>query len=387
MSANIACADCARRSSLVACLGARMEVRRYDPERIAAALALPDEELMRALGVRDRADVDARLAHARIDETAQRPGEGVRAHAICRHDRSWPLRGKHSRGWGAPTALHVTGRLELLSAVRKREVTAIVGARRASDYGREVARAFAFELSSAGLTVLSDFSEGIGAAALAGALEARGAPIAVMAGGVDVCSPTTQRALYAQVVERGCAISELPCGMRPRRWCYPARSRLIAGVSSAVVVVEAADRPSDLSLARFARKLGRKVAAVPGRITSPVSEGTHALIAQGAPLARSSQDVVEALAWPAATSARDRGARAREAAGRRQAGLTTGQDPRLRALLDEVRAGADTPERLRARGYGAQQVLAGLAKLELAGALVRGDGGRYVPRLGARSAS
>jgi DNA processing protein len=383
------CEACRWRSELVTCLGARIEIRHYDPARLAAALALPEPELMAALGVRDTREIRERCERSL---TARRALTAGRASvlSLCRHDPRWPLPRSAARSWGAPAVLHVFGNASALEAVSACRAVAIVGTSRATDYGREVARAFGRELAQSGLAVLSGLGEGIAAAAHAGALEAGGPTLTAMPGGVDVCSPAGARALYSEIVASGCAISELPCGMRPRRWCYPARSRLIAGLATVVVVVEAEDRPSDLSLARFARDLGRGVAAVPGRITSPASRGTHELLAEGARLVRCTQDILDMLAAqaPAGPPVGGRAPAPKQAPPGAAPPAVASSAPRalddeLGALLADVRGGADTPERLRTKGRSPQQTLAGLARLELAGALRRGDGGRYVPTVAA----
>jgi DNA processing protein len=266
----------------------------------------------------------------------------------------------------------VAGDIGCLSALAGNQAVAIVGTRQASDYGLEVARSLSRDLACTGLPVLSGFAEGVPCAAHAGALEAGGVTISVMPGGADVCLPARKRSLYEEIVEQGCAISELPSGTPPRRWCYAARNRVIAGLARAVVVVEAEDRPSELMLAQFARGIGRTVMAVPGRVTSAASRGTHALIAAGATLVESARDVLDALY-------RAEGAQISErpATEERQTGDKHGR------ILKLVGAGADTLDRLVAKGVGVQEGLTALTELELSGHLIRGDAGRYLPRASA----
>lgn len=413
MSGRLPCAQCERRSLLVERLGARLDVRRLNPERLAATLGLGDRELLRALGVNDEgrlADPERQASEA--IGTSPAGGPTWRRLALCRHDPRWPLRRRvpaagsdSSDGWGPPAILFVVGEACCLRAIHEARAVAIVGGRRPSDYGREVARALAWELACAGVTVVAGLGSDVADAAHAGALEAGGRSIAVMASAADVCQPVVSRPLYRRVVERGCALSELPWGARRRRWCYVGRSRMIAGLAAMVVVVEAEDQRSDLSLAWFARGLGRKVVAVPGRVTSPASSGAHALIVQGAALVRNGADVLDVLLGQREPDGADTGhAGTRPASGAARAGrermpgivdtsgrerLAQGSDRPppasqawARALLDEVRAGADTLERLLRHGHRVDEVLAGLAELELSGAVVRGDGGRYVPRIG-----
>jgi DNA processing protein len=190
-----------------------------------------------------------------------------------------------------------------------------------------------------------------------------GPTVTAMPGGLDVCYPATRRSLCVRVREKGCAISELPCGSSPRRWSQAARTRIVVGAAQLVIVVEAEDNPPALHAAHLAQELGRTVAAVPGRVSSPVSRGPHALLAAGAQLVTNPQDALDAL----------------YGAGLRQApAAPVPAEPRLRAVLEQVGTGHDTLARLTATGAQPQNTLVALADLELAGALVRGDGGRYL---------
>jgi DNA processing protein len=374
MSKQQACDRCLRRSWLVQCLGARLEVRRYDTERLVAVLELPDDALLSALGVRSVEELEARFGRFRGEEVQSHPSRHGTPVAICRHDRHYlealPHRAlREKRRWSAPPVLRVAGDLGRLWALRAAPAVAIVGARHATDYGLEVARTLGRDLACAGLPVLSGLAEGIPCAAHAGALEAHGVTITVMPGGVDVCVPARERSLYEEILEHGCAISELPCGTPARRWCYTARNRVIAGLAGVVVVVEAEDRPSELMLAEFARAIGRTVLAVPGRVTSAASRGTHALIAGGAALAQNPQDVLDVLYGAGTKRICERPVSA--------APQTAREHVRILAL---VAAGADTLDRLVTKGVGLEEGLIALTELELSGRLSRGDGGRYLPR-------
>jgi DNA processing protein len=191
-----------------------------------------------------------------------------------------------------------------------------------------------------------------------------------MSGGVDVCRPASRRELYERVKDHGCVVAELPCGSRARRWCRVALARTVAGLGQLTIVVEAGEGPGELTEAYVAQALGRTVAAVPGRVTSPLSRGTCALLMKGNPPVRGAADVLELL------FGRDQG----QAGGPRPSELS-GLEPRLRALLEQVGAGRDTLGRLTAEVVGdPSETMLGLAELELKGLLARGDGGRYVPR-------
>jgi DNA processing protein len=217
------------------------------------------------------------------------------------------------------------------------------------------------------VTVCSGLVDGIAVAAQAGALEVDGGTVAVMGGGLDVACPAKRRSLYERVRRLGCAVAELPCGWPARRWGQLASGRILAELAQLIVVVESEDSPLELADARMAQELGRTVAAIPGRVTSPASRGTHALLISGAHLVRGPQDVLDLLYAIGAP----RLARASVA----QSEL----EPTLRSMLEEVGAGMDTPDKL-AGWRDAGEVLLRLSELELMGMLTRGDGGRYLPR-------
>jgi DNA processing protein len=362
-----ACARCQRRSWLLGALNGRLEYVGRSPTRLAALLELSDEQLIEAVGgsesERLRRDY-ARLAAERLVLTR-------RVQQICHHDPGFPQALGQART--SPRLLHVAGGLERLRELLSKPAVAIVGARAASDYGMEAAHGLARGLAASGITVVSGLAEGIASAAHEGALEVGGPTVTVSAGGVDVCHPASRRALQQQICAAGCALAELPCGQRPRSWCHTARARIVVALASVVIVVEAGERPGELLHARLAREADKVLAAVPGRVTSPLSRGTHELLRDGAQLVRDARDALDALYGVdgQATTARRR----------RAASRPVTAEPRLRALLDEVAAGRDTVAKLLATGAAEQETLVGLARLECSGALVRGDAGRYVARL------
>jgi DNA processing protein len=158
---------------------------------------------------------------------------------------------------------------------------AIVGSRRATFAGVEIASSIARELGSAGIQVVSGMALGIDAAAHTGALDAGGSTIAVLGCGIDICYPPRHIALRARIVDAGALISEEPAGTPPFKSNFPKRNRIIAALAQAVVVVEATERSGALSTARWAADLGREVLAVPGSIRSRQSSGTNLLIRDG----------------------------------------------------------------------------------------------------------
>jgi len=176
-----------------------------------------------------------------------------------------------------PPHLYVIGETTTAPAV------AVVGTRRCTRYGLNLADAFGHGLSRAGWTTVSGLARGIDAAAHRGTLRGEGSAVAVLGSGVDVVYPIENADLYRAILRSGGAIlSEYPPGTRPDRWRFPARNRIIAGISSAVVVVEAGEKGGALITARLAAELGRPVFVVPGDIDRPASIGCNRLIRDGA---------------------------------------------------------------------------------------------------------
>ncbi len=270
----------------------------------------------------------------------------------------------------APPLIVVRGNAHLL----RRRAVAVVGARNASANGRLLAERLARDLGQAELNIVSGLARGIDSAAHAGALAA--GTTAVMAGGVDVVYPPENRPLYDQIVAQGAALSEGAPGLTPTARHFPKRNRLIAGLSLAVVVVEAAPRSGSLITARLAAEQGREVLAVPGSPLDPRAQGCNLLIRRGATLVQSADDVLEALAAllrrPFAEPA---------GAGAPSAGLAPDTPEGLdeaRTRLLECLSPAPTPvdELVRASQLSAPLVLTVLLELELAGRLERQPGQR-----------
>ncbi len=191
---------------------------------------------------------------------------------------------------GAPPMLYVKGRTELLN----RPAIALVGSRQSSAAGVQLARRFAAGFGEAGFVVVSGLARGIDGAAHEAALAT--GTVAVVAGGLDVVYPPEHRDLHAAIAEQGCLVAEMPLAFRPRGQDFPRRNRIISGIARAVVVVEAAKRSGSLITARMANEQGREVFAVPGHPLDPRAEGTNQLLKDGAGLATSAEDVLEALA-------------------------------------------------------------------------------------------
>ncbi len=190
-----------------------------------------------------------------------------------------------------PLALHFRGDLALGAGA----CIAMVGSRRATVYGANAARALARDLAAAGAVIVSGMARGIDAAAHEAALECNAPTIAVLGTGIDIVYPKAHARLYRNLCERGLVLSEFPPGTPPRPENFPVRNRVISGLASGTVIVEATSRSGSLITARMAAEQGREVFAVPGSIFSQNSEGTHRLIQYGAKLVHDVDDVIDEL--------------------------------------------------------------------------------------------
>ncbi|KKQ25385.1 MAG: protecting protein DprA, DNA processing protein [Microgenomates group bacterium GW2011_GWC1_37_12b] len=194
----------------------------------------------------------------------------------------------------APPVLYFRGEL------RKSDdySVAIVGTRKLTSYGREATQIFARGLSGYGITIVSGLAFGIDAIAHKEVVDAGGRGIAVLASGLDIITPFSNTYLAKILLESGGAIvSEYPLGHIPQKYDFPQRNRIISGLSKAVIVIEGARQSGTLLTASHAAEQGRTVFAVPGQITSPMSEAPHYLIANGAKIAFSVSDVIDELGW------------------------------------------------------------------------------------------
>ncbi len=190
-----------------------------------------------------------------------------------------------------PQALHLNGEILPEDDI----AVALVGSRNASIYGLEACEKLAYELASSGITVVSGMARGIDTAAHRGALKARGRTIAVLGSGHNMVYPPENEKLYKEIAKSGVVITEFEEDTPPLKYNFPKRNRIISGISLGVVVVEAAQNSGALITANFALEQGREVFAVPGKINSTTSRGTHELIKDGAKLVQSAEDIVEEL--------------------------------------------------------------------------------------------
>jgi DNA processing protein len=271
-----------------------------------------------------------------------------------------------------PLMLFVRGRVGLL----RQASLAIVGSRSPTAQGSDNARAFATELSGAGLTVVSGLAHGIDAAAHEGALCGPGSTIAVVGTGLDQVYPRSHADLARRIAAAGAVVSEYPPGTPPLAAHFPQRNRIIAGLSRGTLVVEAALRSGSLITARLAAESGREVFAIPGSIHSPQSRGCHALIRQGAKLVETAQDIVEELGLAAVPGSSAEAAPGSTA----DPPGSADHDPILEALgHDPVSLDA-----LMARcGWPAADLSARLLEMELEGRVARLPGGLFQRRANA----
>jgi DNA processing protein len=359
-----------------------------DPE--IADLAVPDvktlvglEEVLARLQVPDvpgRAADLRRRAEAALDAARRR-----RLGLVLRGDPGYPVRLESIPD--PPPVLWTRGAIG-----RCRHAVAVVGSRFATPQGLELGFRLGQGLAAAGFEVVSGMARGVDASAHLGALRGAGRTIAVLGCGVDVVYPPEHRQLAAAIEAGGALVSEFAPGVPPRGWHFPRRNRIISGLSLGVVIVEAAQRSGSLITARCALEQGRSVMAVPGAVLSGRNRGAHALIRDGAGVVEDARDVIEQIQadWRQEFQAGSDTAPAQGSA-RHLAGVmadptstgsdptgppTRGGDPVLRAMepgepygLDELTAGT---------GLAPAELMARLTRLEVAGWVLRVEGGRFV---------
>lgn len=356
------CTECLRRAALIGMLSPRITGELADRRRSGPLLALNDVALVDRVG--GAMKPAARTMLRTFDRASALDAlDAAGLHGVCRHEPEYPQR--LFELVDPPALLHSTAAPSLLADLCAGPAAAVVGTRRASSYGLEVAAALGRGLAAAGVTVVSGLALGIDAAAHRGALEAGGKTVAVLGCGADVPYPRTNSALYARIRASGALVAELPPGARPARWTFPARNRIMAGIAAATVVVEAAERSGSLITVGFAQDLGREVCAVPGRVTSRIAAGANQLLLEGAHPVRGAADVLDVLfgagGW-------DTGALRRQ-----EADPASDLEPGLRAVLRAVEGGEPLDEAAGRASLTAGGLRAALGRLELLG-LIRRDG-------------
>jgi DNA processing protein len=267
---------------------ARIERLLHTFGSLSVAWSAPMGELRVALEPRPLAELLA--ARSRVDPTSELERltrQGISA--VHPGHPSYPrLLAEIS---GRPSILYARGALTPADDAS----VAIVGTRRATPYGRQAAERIAAELAQGGITVVSGLARGVDAAAHRAALDAGGRTVAVLGSGPDVIYPAEHRRLAEQILESGAILSELPPGAKPDAQNFPARNRIVSGMTLGTLVIEAPLRSGALITASFAADQGREVFVVPGSIFAQTAEGTNALLRDGARLVRDGADILEDL--------------------------------------------------------------------------------------------
>jgi DNA processing protein len=346
--------------------------------RFQTALALHPGLAQRALSTQGSPDAalalfrkwkpDSPLSNARETDSQLRSLKRVGACLLPPGSPHYPSR--FSRLSDAPAVLSCLGEVQALSGV----CVALVGARAASVYGKEVAFALGKALGAAGVTVVSGMARGIDAAAHRGALAANGRTIAVAACGPDITYPPEHRDLAREIQKRGAVISEFPPNAAPRRYHFPLRNRLISALSQVVVVVEAREQSGSLITAEHALEQGIELMAVPGSILSPASVGPNQLLRQGARPVLEPADILEQLMdWRPTGDVLDKHCN--------EPVKPKGLSAVSTALWEALAKAPASPQELASQlGTSPQQISLGLVELELEGAVERDRDGRFVPR-------
>jgi DNA processing protein len=278
-----------------------------------------------------------------------------------------------------PAVLYIRGAAEILSYPG----VALVGARRASAYGLAMARSLGSGLAKAGVTVVSGGARGVDTESHLGALEEGGPTIVVMGSGLDIPYPSENWRLFEAAAEQGVLVSEFPFGTRPQPYHFPIRNRTIAGLSLGVAVIEGKSGSGSLITAECAMDCGRDVYAVPGPVTSPLSEGPNQLIKDGAALIRNSDDIISEVPLAARLMLEDtsksRQVAEDESKDELPPGMRTGPCAVVWSVLraeeassiDELAGKTDLP---------AGTLLGALTELEMKGRVRQLPGGRYARR-------
>jgi DNA processing protein len=277
-------ADCITRSALcrlATCLDTWWDVPPSDVPRLSQKLGVPVRQLYKARALRSRV---VALAEGEL-QRAERLGYHI--FTLGQETYPEPLLDLPL----PPPVLYCRGKIP------ERPSIAMVGSRKMNEYGHRAANLFGRHLAGNGITVVSGFARGVDVTAHRAALAAEdGHTIAVLGCGLDRDYPKGSTALAQAIAERGAVLSEFAFGVEPRSWHFPVRNRVIAGLSLGTLVVQAAPRSGSLITAHLALELGREVWAVPGPIFDPLSTGTNELIADGAAVALSPEDIIDSFA-------------------------------------------------------------------------------------------
>lgn len=333
-----------------------------------AALAASEAELASVPGFGPKRSADVARARDAVDvdaELSRAADCGVRVIVWGADDYPVPLTYLVS----PPLVLYVRGSLLPTDA----RAMAIVGSRRSSLYGQQQAERFAASLSGAGMTVVSGLARGIDICAHMGAVKTGGRTIAVLGNGLSRVYPPEHERHAAKIVENGALLSEFPMDAQPAAENFPRRNRIISGMSLGVLVVEAGRRSGAMITATTAAEQGKDVFALPGRVDTPFTTGTHKLIQEGAKLAHSPADILDE--YPDLGLM---GADVQTEQGQGSMPLAAQLDPQEEAILGALEADSLTPDQIAERtGLAAAAVAAQLTMLEIKHLVQALPGRRY----------
>lgn len=206
---------------------------------------------------------------------------------ITKVDKEYPRRLRNI--FDAPIALYVKGRLPKEDYVS----IAVIGARNCTNYGKEIAKLFALELSKYNIEIISGLARGIDSCAHIGSLKAEGATFGVLGCGIDLCYPAENIDLYMQIQQTGGIISEYGLGVRPIAGNFPMRNRIISGLSDGILVIEAKEKSGSLITVDMGLEQGKNIYAIPGKVTDGLSEGCNNLIKMGAKLVTNPTEIID----------------------------------------------------------------------------------------------
>ncbi len=336
--------------------------------RVLRKFGSPDGVFRASLADLESCNLPAQAAQAIVKKEsfkrAEKELDGVRKIANCRllnwTEPEYPQ--TLLQIYDPPVLLYVRGDVQVLNLPS----LSIVGTRRPTLYGTQMAQRLGRELAARGLVIVSGLARGIDAIGHQGALDANGRAIGVLGTGIDVCYPKENRKLYEKVLERGAIISEFPLRTHPAPENFPVRNRIVAGMPLGVVVIEGAQYSGSLITARLAMEFGREVFGVPGNVTQPVSFAPNLLIKQGAKLVTNAEDVIEELPTPVRAALVQAEQPEAEQRNLLAAASLNGSEKKLYELLsaDEPKPIDDIVER---SGLNSSEVLATLFNLEMKG--------------------
>lgn len=295
--------------------------------------------------------------------------------AVTLEDPRYPANLKHI--FDPPPVLFVKGKLMFEDS----RAVAVVGSRRATQYGRAIAEEIAAGLAGAGVCVVSGLARGIDSAAHRGAVKAKGRTIGVLGCGVDIVYPRENRSLYRTIEEEGALVSEFPLGTPPVPRNFPARNRIISGLSRGVIVVEAAVNGGALITADFALEQGRDVFAVPGPYSSKYSVGTNRLIEEGARPVKEALDILLEYGWVKEVLPEEAPPEPRLDSTQEEPGL--GADQIESRIIGMLSLEPVTIESIREKSGISPAVLsAQLMLMEIKGLVIKLPGGKYILKRG-----